>query len=301
MLLAARGTSDHAALYTKYLIEVGLGLPVGLASPSTLTVYEADPSFEDVLWLSVSQSGGSPDLVSSTTAARAGGALTVSVTNAPDSPLASATHLHLDVLAGPEKSVAATKTYASELLALWLLVDAWRGGDGSAAQELPSLAATVLEQPAGSELVSRYRFADRLITTGRGYSYATAREAALKLMETTYISAQAFSAADLLHGPFAMVDRDRPVVVFAPHGRAGHAARPVLERLAARGADVCLIGDPSLAYPGTHVVPMPGGHDEQLTPLLEILPAQQLAHGIALARGIDPDQPRGLAKVTETL
>lgn len=301
VLLAARGTSDHAALYAKYLIEIGLGLPVGLASPSTLTVYNAHPSFDNVLWLAVSQSGGSPDLIASTAAARAGGAITVSVTNAPDSALAAATHLHIDVLAGPEKSVAATKTYSCELLALWLLVDAWRGGDGSAARSLPSVAATVLEQPAVQELVTRYRFADRLITTGRGYSYASAREAALKLMETTYISAQAFSAADLLHGPFAMVDRDRPVVVFAPNGRAGRAALPVLERLAARGADVCLVGDPALTHPGTHVVPLPGELDEELTPMLEILPAQQLAHGIALARGVDPDRPRGLAKVTETL
>jgi len=301
VLLAARGTSDHAALYAKYLIEVGLGLPVGLASPSSLTVYGARPAYDGVLWLSVSQSGGSPDLVTSTTTAGECGALTVSVTNAPGSPLASATRLHVDVVAGPERSVAATKTYTSQLLALWLLVDAWRGGDGAAARDLPDLAAKVLAQGEVPALAERYRFADRLITTGRGYSYPTAREAALKLMETSYVGAQAFSAADLLHGPFAMVDQDRPVLVFAPEGRGGQAARPVLERLAARGADVCLVGDPRLAPAGSRVVPLPGGVPEDLSPVLEILPAQQLAHAMAVARHLDPDTPRGLAKVTETL
>jgi glucosamine--fructose-6-phosphate aminotransferase (isomerizing) len=301
VLLAARGTSDHAALYAKYLIEVGLGLPAGLASPSTLTVYGARPCLDDVLWLSVSQSGGSPDLVTSTTTAGDNGALTVSVTNAPESPLASATRLHVDVLAGPERSVAATKTYTSQLLSLWLLVDAWRGGDGTAARVLPELAAKVLAADDVPDLAPRYRFADRLITTGRGYSYPTAREAALKLMETTYVGAQAFSAADLLHGPFAMVDQDRPVLVFAPQGRAGHAAEPVLERLEQRGADVCLVGDPALAPSGARVVPMPTGVPEELSPVLEIMPAQRLAHAMAVARNIDPDAPRGLAKVTETL
>lgn len=301
VLLAARGTSDHAALYAKYLVEIGLGLPVGLASPSTLTVYGARPSYDDVLWLSVSQSGGSPDLVSSTTAAGAGGALTVAVTNAPDSPLAQASQLHVDVLAGPERSVAATKSYTSQLLALWLLVDAWRGGDGKAAHALPDLAAEVLARDDVLRLGERYRFAERLITTGRGYSYPTAREAALKLMETTYVSAQAFSAADLLHGPFAMVDQDRPVMVFAPEGAGGQAALPVLDRLAARGADVCLVGDPALAQPGNTTIALPPGVGEDLAPILEILPAQRLAHAMAVARNLDPDAPRGLAKVTETL
>lgn len=301
VLLAARGTSDHAALYAKYLLEVGLGLPVGLASPSSLTVYGARPSYDGVLWLSVSQSGGSPDLVSSTATAAECGALTVSVTNAAESPLARATQLHVDVLAGPERSVAATKTYTAQLLALWLLVDAWRGGDGAAARALPELAAGVLAQDEVLAVADRYRFAELLITTGRGYSYPTAREAALKLMETSYVGAQAFSAADLLHGPFAMVDHHRPVIVFAPAGRGGAATRPVLERLAAQRADVCLVGDPALAPSGARVVPLSAGVPEALSPVLEILPAQQLAHGMALARNLDPDTPRGLAKVTETL
>lgn len=299
VVLAARGTSDHAALYAKYLVETVLGLPAGLASPSTLTVYGAEPRMEGVLWLAVSQSGGSPDLVDSTTAAARAGAFTVAVTNAPSSPLAAAAQHHLDILAGPERAVAATKSYTSQLLALWLLVDAWRGGDGTAAEVLPARAADVLAAPEILEIADRYRFVDKLITTGRGYSYPSAREAALKLMETSYLSAHAFSGADLLHGPFAMIDEDRPVIAVASTGRGGRALYPVLDRLAERGADVCLVGDPGAARPHNHVVPLPAV-DEQLSPVLEILPLQRLAHVMAVARHYDPDAPRGLRKVTET-
>ena len=132
VVLAARGTSDHAALYAKYLVEIVLGLPAGLASPSTMTAYGARPDLRDVLFVAVSQSGGSPDLVESLTTAGQCGALTLAVTNAPTSALAAAAQLHIDVLAGPEEAVAATKSYTAELLSLYLLVDALRGGDGSA-------------------------------------------------------------------------------------------------------------------------------------------------------------------------
>ena len=136
MLLAARGTSDHAALYLKYLVEVRLGLPAGLMSPSTFTTYDARPDLRDVLVVALSQSGGSPDLSRSLQAARACGATTMALTNDASSPLADAAELHLDLLAGPEHAVAATKSYVAELVASWLLVDAWSGGDGDAARGL---------------------------------------------------------------------------------------------------------------------------------------------------------------------
>ena len=142
VLLAARGTSDHAALYAKYLIETVLGLPAGLASPSSLTVYGAEPKMNGVLWLAVSQSGGSPDLVDSTAAAARGGAVTVAVTNAPSSPLAGAAQHHVDILAGPERAVAATKSYTSQLLALWLLIDAWPAGKGPTRRSCPATPPT---------------------------------------------------------------------------------------------------------------------------------------------------------------
>jgi glucosamine--fructose-6-phosphate aminotransferase (isomerizing) len=300
VLLAARGTSDHAALYAKYLVEIGLGLPAGLASPSTMTAYGARPDLGGVMWVAVSQSGGSPDLVEATAVARSAGALTVAVTNTPASPLAEAAELHLDVLAGPERAVAATKSYTSQLLTLYLLVDAWRGGDGGAARPLPSLAAEVLARGDGTRVAGRYRFVERLVTTGRGYAYPTAREAALKLMETSYLSAHAFSGADLLHGPLAMIDQDRPVIAVVPEGVGGAALAPVLERLRERGADLLVVGDQRAAAGAAAAIPLPAGTDEQVAPVLQILPLQQLAHAMAVARAYDPDAPRGLQKVTET-
>jgi glucosamine--fructose-6-phosphate aminotransferase (isomerizing) len=299
VLLAARGTSDHAALYAKYLIEITLGLPAGLASPSTMTSYGSRPDLADVLWISVSQSGGSPDLVDSTTAARECGALTLAVTNASDSPLEQTSELHVGVLAGPERAVAATKSYTSELLALYLLADAWRGGDGDSARRLPDLAHEVLERGVGAEVATRYRFVERLVVTARGYAYATAREAALKMMETSYLSAHAFSGADLMHGPLAMVDEDRPVIAVVPTGTGGVALGPVLERLRDRRADVLIVGDAQAASWAAAAVPLPET-DERVAPVLQILPLQQMAHAMAVARGYDPDAPRGLKKVTET-
>jgi glucosamine--fructose-6-phosphate aminotransferase (isomerizing) len=288
-LFAARGTSDHAALYAKYLAEVRLGLPAGLASPSTLTVYGARPDLHGVLFVAVSQSGSSPDLVDSLGAARHCGALTVAVTNDPSSPLAVAAEVSLDVHAGPERAVAATKSYTAELLALRLLL---AGRDG--ADTVPSAAADTLELPDGTAAARHYRYADRMIVTARGYSYPTAREAALKLMETSYVSAQAFSAADLLHGPLAMIDSGVPVIAVVSPGRGGDAMRTALDRLAGTGADVLRVA------PGGDVPIVADGVPEDLLPVLEILPLQQLACRLALDRGADPDRPRGLAKETST-
>jgi glutamine---fructose-6-phosphate transaminase (isomerizing) len=302
VLLAGRGTSDHAALYAKYLIEITHALPAGLVSPSTTTVYGARPDLRDVLYIAVSQSGGSPDLVQSMEVARQQGALTLAVTNNPGSALACAAEIHVDVLAGQERSVAATKSYTAELLALYLLLDRARGGDGRHASSLPEFGTQVL---AFDELVrgvaQRYRFAQRLVTTGRGYSYATAREAALKLMETCYLSAQPFSGADLLHGPLAAVDPLVPVIVVVPDGAGGRAMMPVLERLAERNADVFGVGSAAALELLAGGITLPTGVPEELSPLLEILPLQQLALHLAIARGEDPDTPRGLQKVTETL
>ncbi|MBQ0927978.1 SIS domain-containing protein [Saccharopolyspora endophytica] len=300
-LLAARGSSDHAALYAKYLIEVLLQLPVGLTSPSTTTLYGARPDLTDVLLLTVSQSGGSPDLVAVTESGRASGALTVAVTNTTDSPLASAAELSLNIRAGAEQAVAATKTYSATLLALYLLIDAIRGGRAALARTLPDLAATTLADPADpvEEAVQRYRFAGRMVTTGRGYSLATAHETALKLAETSYLSARSYSGADLLHGPVAAIDAETAVLALCSAGLGGESTREVVEAVHQRGADICAIGSAASKTPAAHRIPVPESAEE-IAPILEILPAQQLALGLALARGIDPDNPRGLQKVTKT-
>ncbi|MEU8513612.1 SIS domain-containing protein [Kitasatospora sp. NPDC048722] len=301
VLLTARGTSDNAALYAKYLIEILLGKPAGLTSMSTTTAYGATPDLTDCLVITVSQSGGSPDLVASTKAAREAGAITLAVTNNAASPLAEVSEFHIDVLAGPEKALPATKTYTAELLALYLLVEGLRGGDGSAAKELPALAAGVLARQAEVRaLAERYRFAQRLVITSRGYGYPTAREAALKLMETTYIPASPFSGADLLHGPLAMVDNVSPVIAIVPDGKGGEALQPVLDRLRGRGADLVVIGQQAQVDVASAGFALPAGVPEEVQPILEILPLQLLAYEVTIARGQDPDAPRALAKVTET-
>jgi glucosamine--fructose-6-phosphate aminotransferase (isomerizing) len=301
VVFAARGTSDHAALYAKYLVEVILQLPAGLASPSTISAYGARPDLRDVLVFAVSQSGGSPDLIRYLEVARAQGALTVAVTNNAQSDLAGVAETHLDILAGPERAVAATKSYTAELLALYLLLDKLRGGTRTA-DALPDLGNQLLAQDDQiAAQAQRYRFAQRLVTTARGYSYPTAREAALKLMETSYLSAQAFSGADLMHGPLAVVDTQVPVLAVVADGPGGHAMHPVLERLIDVRADVYTVGTKDAVSKSTGGLVLPAGVPEEVSPILEILPFQQLALHLAVARGGNPDAPRGLRKVTETL
>jgi glutamine---fructose-6-phosphate transaminase (isomerizing) len=326
VVFTARGTSDHAALYAAYLTEIRLGLPAGLASPSAITLFGARPDLRDALVVGVSQSGGSPDLAEVLRVARDQGALTVAVTNAPGSDLAAAAELTVDIAAGHERAVAATKTYTAELLALLMLIEGVRAGNGAlpaaeraALDALPGLAERVLADPAATELALRYRFAARMVTTGRGYAYPTAREAALKLMETSYLPALAFSGADLLHGPLAMADPDVPVLAVVGSGPGGEAMRDVLRRLAEQRADVLTIGSgagPVSASAGpvsASADPADRGAtdlaaaaiilpdvDERYAPLLDILPVQRLALALAVTRGEDPDAPRGLAKVTAT-
>jgi glucosamine--fructose-6-phosphate aminotransferase (isomerizing) len=301
VIFTARGTSDHAALYASYLVEIRLGIPASLASPSAITLYGARPDLRDTLVVGVSQSGHSPDLGEVVRVAREQGALTLAVTNAPDSPLAEAAELRLDVAAGSERAVAATKTYTAQLLTLLLLVEAVRGGDRLDLSGLPERADEVLRDDTAVEMAARYRFADRIVTTGRGYAYATAREVALKLMETSYLPALAFSGADMLHGPVAMADPDTPVLAVVGSGPGGASMLDVLKRLDQRRADLVVVGPsrPESTVEMLHV-PTPDV-DEAYAPLLDILPLQRMALALALARGGNPDAPRALEKETATL
>jgi glutamine---fructose-6-phosphate transaminase (isomerizing) len=306
VVFVGRGTSDHAALYGAYLTEIRLGIPVGLASPSTVTLYGARPDLSDALVVGVSQSGGSPDLTEVLKVARETGALTVAITNNPNSALVGTAELSIDVAAGHERAVAATKTYTAELMALLILVEGIRSGDGTlpaeeraALEQLPQLAEEVLTDRGADVLAQRYRFASRLVTTGRGYAYPTARETALKLMETSYLPALAFSGADLLHGPLAMTDPDVPVLAMVGAGPGGAAMSDVVNRLGERRADVVTVGPADVPGASGRLAVPPV--DERYAPLLDILPLQRLALSLALARGEDPDAPRGLKKVTATL
>jgi len=306
VLFAARGTSDHAALYAKYLTEIELGLPAGLVSPSSSTVYGARAELSGCLFIAVSQSGGSPDLVESLSVAQSCGAMTVAVTNNPVSDLARAAEFTVDVGAGAEHAVAATKSYTAELLALFLLLSPLRPSGVHPCEEAAPLAEAAQRTLDGladiASVAARYRFASRLITTARGYSYPSAREGALKLMETSYLGALAFSGADLLHGPLAMIDAEIPVVAVVSPGRGGEAMLPVLRKLQERKADLLIVGALPKAALGSAALlrVMTTGLVEKLHPILEILPLQQLALHVGLDRGGDPDAPRGLTKITET-
>jgi len=305
VVLAARGSSDNAALYGHYLIETVLRIPVSLASPSVVTLYRRIPRLRGMLVIGLSQSGRSPDIVEYVRAARKAGARTMAITNDGRSPLAGAAHTTLLLHAGPERSVAATKTYTAQLAILSLLVGAVAGDrrllDDHRA--LPDLAEEALASEETIEgAAARYRRIERCIVTSRGFNYATAREAALKLKETGYIAAEPLSSADLLHGPIAVVERHFPVIVAAPPGRARVHLTKITRDLTARGADVIVVSsDRALRALARTALPAPGPVGEALSPHVYIIPLQLFATHLALARGFNPDRPRGLRKVTRVL
>jgi glutamine---fructose-6-phosphate transaminase (isomerizing) len=300
-MLAARGTSDNAALYAKYLFEVILGVPTGLASPSAFTLYESEMKLDNVLVIGISQSGESKDVLETVRRSGELGASTLSVTNDEGSSMAQAADHHLFLRAGTEESVAATKTYTAELLVLYLLVRALDGGEepGAEVGRLPAAAGEVLEATWGG--TERYRYANHLVVTSRGYNFATAKEAALKLMETTYVVAEAFSAADLRHGPIAMIGQDFPVIAIVPPGKVRGGMVSVVKSLWSRGAEVAVISDDETlsGRAGVGFV-VPASCPEELSPVLYAIPPQILAHDLARLKRLDPDAPRGLSKVTET-
>jgi glucosamine--fructose-6-phosphate aminotransferase (isomerizing) len=299
VLFVARGTSDHAALYGNYVVQTSLGLPAAPASPSVVTLYGGQLDLREVLVVAVSQSGESPDLVSFVEMARRNGATTLALTNTPGSALARTAAESIDLCAGPETAVAATKSYTAELLALAALFAP--DPIEQALHELPGLGQHVLDASRApmTQLAAVYRYATRVVTAGRGYSSASAHETALKFMETSYISAHGMSSADLLHGPVAMLDESVPLLCFASAGPDAAELGALVDRGRGEGVDVDVVGDGTVAGRRLPAL-LPVGVPAQLRPLLEIIPAQLLAAEIAVERGYDPDAPRGLSKVTRT-
>jgi glucosamine--fructose-6-phosphate aminotransferase (isomerizing) len=302
VLFAGRGTSDHAAIYGKYLIEIELGLPSGLVSPSSFTVYSSRPKYKDVLFVVVSQSGGSPDLVESARIARECGATVLAITNNPDSDLAKAAEFHIYVHAGPEIAVAATKSYSAQMLVLKLLTDAILEKSDDSINQLPEAAARIsVMQSQFDDFAKGLSGISRLILTGRGYAYPTALETALKIMETVYIDAHAFSAADLLHGPMAMIEANYPVLAVVPDGHSFSSVKPVLERLATTTDQLFVVGGSSASSYGNFNLNLDHGLSEQISPMLDIIALQNIVWRMSISAGNDPDNPRGLKKVTKTL
>src|SRR5215207_10139415 len=301
VMIAARGTSDNAALYAKYLFEVMLGLPTALASPSAFTLYNSQMNLEGVLVIGISQSGESRDVLEAVRRSAQLGASTLTITNDEGSAMAQAGQHHFFLRAGKEESVAATKTYTAELMMLYLLAHALKGEERLAHEVrwLPDLSREVLE--AEWEGTERYRYAEYMVVTSRGYNLPTAEEAALKLMETTYVVAQAFSAADLRHGPIAMIGQDFPVLIIAPPGRVQQDLRFLVDGLKDRGAEfVAISDDSSILEKASAKFEIQARCADELSPILYAVPIQLFAENLAHLKGLNPDSPRGLNKVTET-
>ncbi len=303
VVLVARGTSDNAALFGRYLIEITTGIPVSLSAPSVHTLYHSGLRMEGALVVGLSQSGESADVNLVLESCRKRGAYTLGITNEPKSPIVALVDECWFVHAGKERSVAATKTYTGQLLLLYLL--AWALGGRIELERLAELsehAARVLKlRPQVETLVERYRFMHHAAVVARGLNYANAYELALKLMETCYVVAERFSSADFLHGPIAMVETSFPVVVFAPPGATEDGITEILRKLRELGAETLAISCRPLEKLATRLIRVPGSFDELYTPIPYIIPGQLFAALLAAVKGIDPDAPRQLTKVTRTV
>ena len=304
IVLVARGSSDNAALFGRYLLEVTTGIPVSLAAPSVHTVYNARLKLSRALVIGVSQSGEGEDINRVLENARACGAYTVGITNEASSSMTKLVDETLLMHGGRERSVAATKTYTGQMLLFYMLASALSDGNTAPAYEaIPEHAALALEQQGAiRELVERYVFMENCVVVGRGLIYANAYELALKLMETCYVVAERFSSADFLHGPLAMVERHFPVILFAPPGAMLDGVKELLERLRELRAETLVItSDEEAARASTRAIMLPGQLSEFLAPIPYIIPAQLFAALLADAKGLDADAPRSLSKVTRTL
>ena len=301
--IAARGTSDNAALYAQYLFGHKLRLPVMLATPSLHTVYGTPPDLSQALVIAISQSGAAEDARAVLSDARSQGALTLAITNFDESPLAQAAEHHLPLRAEREFSVAASKTYTAQLTVSAMLTSAL--ADDQAMWDdlarLPKLAADTLDRSQSiAGWAERYRFSDRLVTLGRGFNYSTACEISLKVKELTYIGSQGYSEADFRHGPIAVIDRGHPVILVAPSGKTQPGMQQMAGDLAERGAETLVISDHAdLLQSATQALEIPRG-PEWLSPVIAVMPGQVYAMQQALARGYQVDKPRGLSKVTIT-
>ncbi|MFJ6024613.1 SIS domain-containing protein [Brevundimonas sp. NPDC092305] len=299
VVLCGRGSSDHAGLYARYLIETGTGLMTSAAAPSIASIYAGKPQLRNTVCITISQSGQSPDLLAAVGAARQGGAFVIALVNVETSPLADLADVVLPLHAGPENSVAATKTFIASLAAVAQLTACWVRDDAltDALDALPARLETAsrLDWSAARDTLTR---ASNLYVVGRGPGLGVASEAALKLKETAGLHAEAFSAAEVRHGPMALVKRGFPVLVLPQDDESRDDTLALAAEFAARGAQVMLAGE--TAAPGGISLPTVKAHPA-IQPILMIQSFYRLAAEVAVARGYDPDRPPYLNKVTETV
>ncbi|MBV9381906.1 MAG: SIS domain-containing protein [Streptosporangiaceae bacterium] len=291
VVFLARGSSDNAAVFGRYLTELAAGRPVGLAAPSLYTRYHAEVDWSGYLVVALSQSGSTPEILNTCAAVRAAGASLIGITNEPGSPMADAVDVLLSTDAGPELAVPATKTMTAQMLLLATVaaaLDRRPAGPTVSLAALPSTVAAILDNPGpAADLASRWRGIDRLVVSGRGLAYAAALEIALKVKETTGILAEGMSVADLRHGPIAAAYAGAPVLLVDAGGPAAADIGELLETLHGRGAEAATL-------------PLPPGLQEPAQVIAAVVRGQQVARSLALAKGADPDAPAGLTKVTPT-
>jgi glucosamine--fructose-6-phosphate aminotransferase (isomerizing) len=304
IVLVARGTSDNAAQFARYLTEITTGIPVSLCAPSVHTLYKARVDYRDALVVGISQSGEGQDINMVLEAAKRRGGYTVGITNEKNSAMAKLVDEAFLVHAGKQRSVAATKTYTGQLMVLYL-VAAGLGTTLSmeSVSEIPDRVKETLKLlPELREVVERYRYMDHCVVVGRGINYGNAYEFALKLMETCYIIAERFSSADFLHGPIALIERSFPLFMFMPPGQTFKSLRELTSRLAKLGAEVVAISGPESRIPAaTRVIRVPGKIPEIYSPIPYIVPGQIFAALLAELKGLNPDAPRSLRIVTQTV
>ncbi len=305
VFLAARGTSDNAGRYANYLWGALNGLPLALATPSLFTYYDQPPRLTGALVVGISQSGQSPDIVSVLKEGHHQGCPTLAITNAPKSPLAAAADMILDIQAGEEKAVAATKTYTGELMGVAMLSAALAGNE-SLWQELEKVSGWAEEalklDESISHMAERFRYMRQCVVLGRGFNYCTAFEWALKLKELTYVVAEPYSSADFRHGPIAMVEGGFPVMAVAPEGKVFDTMLEMLGRLRTeQSAELVVISNEKRALSlAQSPIMLPQGIPEWLSPIIGIIPAQLFALALTRVKGYDPEKPRSIGKVTET-
>ena len=304
-LIAARGSSDHAATYAKYAWSTLAGYPVALAAPSLLTMYKTRLRLANALVVGISQSGQSPDIIAVLEEGKRQGRPTLAITNDGASPLAAMADHVIELHAGTEQSVAATKTYTAQLAVMAIFAAALSGQAQHLAelQQVPgAIESTLRLDPEIAQSVERYRYMDRCIIIGRGYNYATSFELALKLKELTYIIATAYSSADFRHGPIATIESGLPVFLVMPAGATFDDMYDLALELQRRGSELLVISDSEQALSLARTAfPISPGVPEWLSPLITIIPGQLFVLHLALTIGLNPDIPRGLHKVTRTL
>lgn len=301
ILILARGTSDNAAHFLKYLIETQLGLPCGLCSPSSVSIYDSKLHYENTLVISISQSGKSTDLVQFALRAKESGATLVSITNDSQSPLAASAHFHIPLQAGPEIAVAATKSYSAQLLISYLLVASWAGKD-PLAQSLFTEAQRVLKaSPEIAQIAKSIDLGSELTILGRGFAYPNAKEAALKIQETCKINVQGMSTADYLHGPISSLNSDSQVIVLAPMHMPQNSVNEAIDRVRAITKKIYWIGSGAESLAHEYVVPGALCDDEIRSSIVDSMALQLFAMHLAVSNGFNPDAPTGLSKVTLTI